>query len=269
MASSPRTSSPTTKSATPTITSRWWSDTETAPPIRLSDIANVTDSVQNIRSAGYLNGKPAIPIIVFRQPGANIIQTVEQIRREMPSIKASIPKGIDITIVLDRTTTIRASVKDVERTLVISICLVVGVVFLFLRNPRATLIPTVAVPVSLIGTFTVMYLADFSLDNLSLMALTISSGFVVDDAIVVMENISRHIEAGMDALRGRSQRRQRNRLHGLLHQRLSDRGFHSHSVDGRHCGTPVPRIRHRTFYSHRRFDGDLAHHHSGHVRAIC
>ena len=166
--------------------------------VRLSDVANVTDSVQNVRSAGYLNGKPAIPITIFRQPGANIIQTVEQIRSEMPSIKASIPTGINITIVLDRTTTIRASVKDVERTLVISICLVVGVVFLFLRNPRATLIPAVAVPVSLIGTFTVMYMAGFSLDNLSLMALTISSGFVVDDAIVVMENISRHIEAGME-----------------------------------------------------------------------
>ena len=166
--------------------------------IRLSDVADVTDSVQNIRSAGYLNNEPAIPIIVFRQPGANIIQTVEKIRAELPSIKASIPQGIITTIVLDRTTTIRASVHDVERTLIISICLVVAVVFLFLRSPRATLIPAVAVPVSLIGTFAVMYMLGFSLDNLSLMALTISTGFVVDDAIVVMENISRHIEAGMD-----------------------------------------------------------------------
>jgi len=177
--------------------------------VHLSDIANVTDSVQNVRAAGYVNGKPGITITVFRQPGANIIQTVEQIRRELPSIKASIATGIDITIVLDRTTTIRASVKDVERTLVISICLVVAVVFLFLRSPRGTLIPTVAVPVSLIGTFAVMYLAGYSIDNLSLMALTISSGFVVDDAIVVMENITRHIEAGMDpyaaALKGASE----------------------------------------------------------------
>jgi multidrug efflux pump len=175
----------------------------------LSDVANVTDSVQNVRAAGFVNGKPGITITVFRQPGANIIQTVEQIRRELPSIKASIATGIDITIVLDRTTTIRASVKDVERTLVISICLVVAVVFLFLRSPRGTLIPTVAVPVSLIGTFAVMYLAGYSIDNLSLMALTISSGFVVDDAIVVMENITRHIEAGMDpyaaALKGASE----------------------------------------------------------------
>ncbi|HUO59578.1 MAG TPA: efflux RND transporter permease subunit [Candidatus Acidoferrales bacterium] len=165
--------------------------------VRLSDVANVTDSVQNIRSAGYLDGKPAIPIIIFRQPGANIIQTVENIRRELPSIQASISKGIITTIVLDRTTTIRASVKDVERTLIVSICLVVAVVFIFLRTGRATLIPAVAVPVSLIGTFAVMYLFGFSLDNLSLMALTISTGFVVDDAIVVMENITRHIENGV------------------------------------------------------------------------
>jgi multidrug efflux pump len=165
--------------------------------VRLDAVADVTDGVQNIRSAGYLNGKPAIPIIIFRQPGANIIQTVEKIRAELPSIKASIPKGIETTIVLDRTTTIRASVREVERTLMISICLVIGVVFVFLRNPRATLIPAVAVPASLIGTFAVMYLFGYSIDNLSLMALTISTGFVVDDAIVVMENISRHIEDGM------------------------------------------------------------------------
>ena len=166
--------------------------------VRLADVATVENGVQNIRSAGYLNGNPAIPIIIFRQPGANIIQTVEKIRAELPSIKASIPKAIETTIVLDRTTTIRASVHDVERTLLISICLVVAVVFFFLRSPRATLIPAVAVPVSLIGTFAVMYLLGFSLDNLSLMALTISTGFVVDDAIVVMENITRHIENGME-----------------------------------------------------------------------
>ena len=166
--------------------------------VRLSDVATVTDSVQNIRNAGYLNGKPAILVIIFRQPGANIIKTVENIRRELPSVKASIPQAIDTTIVLDRTTTIRASVKDVERTLLISICLVVAVVFIFLRNLRATLIPSVAVPVSLVGTFAVMYLLGYSLDNLSLMALTISTGFVVDDAIVVMENITRHIENGME-----------------------------------------------------------------------
>jgi multidrug efflux pump len=165
--------------------------------VRLSDVAQVTDSVQNVRVAGYLNGKRAIPVIIFRQPGANIIDTVDRILAQLPFIKATIPLGIDTTIVLDRTTTIRASVNDVETTLIISIGLVVVVVFLFLRSGRATLIPAIAVPVSLIGTFAVMYLLGYSLDNLSLMALTISTGFVVDDAIVVMENISRHLENGM------------------------------------------------------------------------
>jgi multidrug efflux pump len=174
--------------------------------VRLSDVADVVDSVQNIRTAGYLNGKRAVVLIIFRQPGANIIDTVDRIRSELPSVVASIPSGIDTTIVLDRTTTIRASVSDVERTLMLSIALVIVVVFIFLRNGRATLIPAVAVPVSLIGTFAVMYLFGYSIDNLSLMALTISTGFVVDDAIVVMENITRHLEDGMKpfaaALRG-------------------------------------------------------------------
>jgi multidrug efflux pump len=166
--------------------------------VRLSDVAEVVDSTQNLRAAGYLNGKRAVTLIVFRQPGANIIDTVDRIREALPSVEASIPKGIDTTIVLDRTTTIRASVATVEHTLELSIVLVIAVVFVFLRSGRATLIPAVAVPVSLIGTFAVMYLCGYSLDNLSLMALTISTGFVVDDAIVVMENITRHIEDGME-----------------------------------------------------------------------
>jgi multidrug efflux pump len=166
--------------------------------IRLSDVAQVTDSVQNIRAAGYLNGKRSVTVIIFRQPGANIIETVDRVRAQLPSIQASIPLGIDTTIVLDRTITIRASVSDVERTLLISIGLVIVVVFVFLRNGRATLIPAVAVPVSLVGTFAVMYLFGYTLDNLSLMAMTIATGFVVDDAIVVMENIARHLEDGME-----------------------------------------------------------------------
>jgi multidrug efflux pump len=174
--------------------------------VRLSDVADVVDSVQNVRVAGYLDGKRSIPLIVFRQPGANIIDTVDRIQAALPSIQASIPQGINVTVVQDRTTTIRASVSDVERTLAISVALVILVVFIFLRNGRATLIPAVSVPVSLIGTFAVMYAFGYSIDNLSLMALTISTGFVVDDAIVVMENITRHLEAGMDpfaaALRG-------------------------------------------------------------------
>ena len=165
--------------------------------VRLSDVADVVDSTANVRNAGYLNGKISIPVIIFRQPGANIIQTVDRIRSQLPFLKATIPAGMQMTVVMDRTTTIRASVNDVERSLIISIVLVVLVVFVFLRSPRATLIPTVAVPVSLVGTFAVMYIFGYSLDNLSLMALTISTGFVVDDAIVVMENITRHLEEGL------------------------------------------------------------------------
>ena len=169
-------------------------------PVRLSDVATVRDSVENIRAAGYLNGKPAIPVVIFRQPSANIIQTVDRVKAALPSLKASIPAAINLQIVLDRTTTIRASVFEVERTLVIAILLVVLVVFIFLRNGRATLIPAVVVPTSLIGTFGVMYLWGYSLDNLSLMALTISTGFVVDDAIVVIENVSRYLEQGMQPM---------------------------------------------------------------------
>ena len=169
-------------------------------PVRLSDIASVRDSVENIRAAGYLNGKPAIPVVIFRQPGANIIQTVDRVRAALPSLKASIPAAINMQIVLDRTTTIRASVFEVERTLLIAIMLVVLVVFVFLRSGRATLIPAVVVPTSLIATFGVMYLCGYSLDNLSLMALTISTGFVVDDAIVVIENVSRYLEQGMQPM---------------------------------------------------------------------
>ena len=165
--------------------------------IRLSDVANVQDSVENVRAVGYLNGKPAIPLIILRQPGANIIDTVDRVKAELPSLKASIPAGIKLDVVLDRTTTIRASVREIERTLLIAICLVILVVFIFLRSPRATLIPAVVVPVSLIATFGVMYLFGYSVDNLSLMALTISTGFVVDDAIVVIENVTRHLELGM------------------------------------------------------------------------
>ncbi|HUH64303.1 MAG TPA: efflux RND transporter permease subunit [Terracidiphilus sp.] len=169
--------------------------------VRLEDIADVSNGASNIRTAGYLNGVPSVTVIIFRQPGANIIETVDRIKQAIPSIEASIPQGIHTTMVLDRTTTIKASVSDVERSLIGSVLLVILVVFLFLRNWRATFIPTVAVPVSLIGTFGAMYLFGFSIDNLSLMALTIATGFVVDDAIVVMENISRLRESGMPPMK--------------------------------------------------------------------
>jgi multidrug efflux pump len=177
--------------------------------VKLSDFADVQDSVENLRTTGFVNGKPGVLLIIFRQPGANIIDTVDRIREAIPSLKASIPAAMDFTVMLDRTTTIRASVSDVERTLAISVALVILVVFLFLRNVRATLIPSVAVPVSLVGTFAIMYLCRYSIDNLSMMALTIATGFVVDDAIVVIENISRYLEQGyspMDAaLKGASE----------------------------------------------------------------
>ena len=165
--------------------------------IKLSDVATVQDSVQDVRTAGNMNGEPAVLVVIFRQPGANIIGTVDRIRAALPELAGWIPSGIKWTVVLDQTTTIRASVSDVERTLIASVLLVVAVVFVFLRNGRATLIPSVAVPVSLIGTFAVMFLCHYTLDNLSLMALTIATGFVVDDAIVVSENVVRHLEQGM------------------------------------------------------------------------
>ncbi len=165
--------------------------------VRLTDVAEVSDSVQDVRNAGLANGKPAIMLIVYRQPGANIIETVDRVRELMPVLRASIPRAVDLNVMMDRTPTIRASLHDVEITLLISVVLVILVVFVFLRNLRATLIPAMAVPVSLIGAFAFMYLAGYSINNLTLMALTIATGFVVDDAIVVLENISRHLEEGM------------------------------------------------------------------------
>jgi multidrug efflux pump len=166
-------------------------------PVKLADLGDVVDSVQDLRNAGSANGKPSVLVIINRQPNANIIETVDAVSALLPSLRASIPSAIDLKVMMERTTTIRASLRDVERALLISVVLVVLVVFLFLRNGRATLIPSVAIPVSLIATFGAMYLFGYSLNNLSLMALAIATGFVVDDAIVVLENTSRHIEAGI------------------------------------------------------------------------
>ena len=166
--------------------------------VRLGDVADVQDSVSDVRNIGLANGKPGVLIIVFRQPGANIIATVDRVRALMPYLQSSISPAIELSIALDRTVTVRASVADIEFTLLLSIVLVILVVFAFLRTVRATIIPSIAVPLSLVGTFGVMYLLGYSLDNLSLMALAISTGFVVDDAIVVLENITRYVEHGMD-----------------------------------------------------------------------
>ena len=174
--------------------------------VRLSDVATVKDSVQDVRNFGSANGKPAVLIHLRREPGANVVETVDRVKALLPTLQASIPSTVDISIILDRTPSIRASLHEIERTLSISVGLVIFVVFMFLRNPRATLIPAVAVPVSLVVTFAAMYLFGFSVDNLSLMALTVATGFVVDDAVVVLENVSRHIENGLSpfqaALRG-------------------------------------------------------------------
>ena len=172
--------------------------------VRLRDVADVRDSVQTVRSLGLANGRRAALLIIFRQPGANIIETVDGIKAALPQLHASIDPSINLLITLDQTVTIRASVKTVERTLMLSVVLVILVVFVFLRDWRATLIPSVAVPVSIVGTCGAMYLFGFSIDNLSLMALTISTGFVVDDAIVVLENIARYREAGMSPMKAAS-----------------------------------------------------------------
>ena len=166
-------------------------------PVRIRDIGRAVDGPENTKLAAWANGTPCILLAVFKQPGANVIETVDQVRAALPHLQATIPAAIDVTVLSDRTQTIRASVSGVEVTLVITIVLVVAVIFLFLRNLWATIIPGIAVPLSLAGTFAVMYLLGYSLDNLSLMALTIAVGFVVDDAIVMLENIVRHIEDGM------------------------------------------------------------------------
>src|ERR1700734_2656660 len=169
-------------------------------PVRLGDVADVEDSVADVHNLGLANGKPGVLVVIFRQPGANVIETVDRVRALMPYLQSSISPAIKLAVVSDRTITVRASVKDIESTLLLSIVLVILVVFVFLRTVRSTIIPSIAVPLSLVGTFGGMYLLDYSLDNLSLMALAISTGFVVDDAIVVLENITRYVEQGMDSL---------------------------------------------------------------------
>ena len=170
-------------------------------PVRLTDIAEVEDSVQDLRNQGLSNGRPAVLVIIYKQPGANVIETADRVREVLPQLEAAIPQAINVAVAMERTTTIRASLREVERSLVIAMGLVIVVVFVFLRNLRATIIPAVAVPVSLVATFGVMYLCGYSLNNLSLMALTVATGFVVDDAIVVLENVTRHIEQGMSPFR--------------------------------------------------------------------
>ena len=208
--------------------------------VRVSDVGSAVDSVEDIRQAGYLNGQPAVLLIISRQPGANIIDTVDRIRAALPQLAAAIPRSIKMTVAMDQTVTIRASVQDVEITLVISVILVILVVFFFLRNFRTTFIPSVAVPVSLIGTFGAMYLLNYSIDNLSLMALTISTGFVVDDAIVVIENITRYLEQGMPPFQAALKGAAEIGFTVLTISILADRGFYPAPVDGGNCRASVP-----------------------------
>ncbi|HXI21193.1 MAG TPA: efflux RND transporter permease subunit, partial [Gemmatimonadales bacterium] len=178
-------------------------------PVRLADVADVVDDPENLRQAAWMGGEPAVIVNIQRQPGANLIQVVDRIKQLLPVLQATLPSAVRVSILTDRTTTIRASVHDVQLELMLAVVLVVTVIFLFLGSPAATFIPSIAVPVSIVGTFAVMYALGFSLNNLSLMALTIATGFVVDDAVVMIENIARHLEAGepplQAALRGSGQ----------------------------------------------------------------
>src|SRR3569833_559739 len=229
-------------------------------PVRMKDIATLVEGAENTKLGGWMNNTQALILNVQRQPGANVVDVVDRNHRKKPELKASLPPGVDVDILTDRTTPIRASISDVQFEMILALVLVVLVIYLFLRDIRATLIPSLSVPLSLIGTFAVMYLAEFSLNNLSLMALTIATGFVVDDAIVMIENISRHLEMARDGrpgvappgvqragardirhrLRGRGRRRGADRLHDHLAHRVAGRGADPAAVHGRRGRTAVP-----------------------------
>ena len=226
--------------------------------VRLADLGEVVDSVEDLRNAGLYNSKPSVLLIITKQPGANVIETVDRVKAILPQLQASIPAAINLQIASDRTPSIRASLREVERTLLISIALVILVVFLFLRNIYATFIPSIAVPVSLIGTFGVMYLAGYTLDNLSLMALTVATGFVVDDAIVVLENISRHIEAGMKPFQAALLGSKRSRFYRAFDEPLTYRRIYPHFIDGWNCGQAFPRICRCAFRGHHGFSGCIS-----------
>ncbi len=227
-------------------------------PVRLSDVASIVSGPENTKLGAWANTTPAIILSVQRQPGANIIQVVDRIQALLPQILASLPAAVDVTVLSDRTVTIRASVADVEFELALAVVLVVIVIFVFLRTLPGTIIPSLSVPLSLVGTFGAMYLLGFSLDNLSLMALTIATGFVVDDAIVMIENIARFVEGGMDAARSGAARLRADRLHHHFADDLADRGADTAVVHGRRRRPAVPRIRHHARGHHRHIRRRLA-----------
>jgi uncharacterized Tic20 family protein len=236
-------------------------------PIRLSDVATVVDGVENVKQAAWMNTQPAVIVNVQRQPGANVIVVADRVKALLPQFRSLLPPGVQVSILTDRTNTIRASVRDVQFELMLTIALVVLVIFLFLRTLSATVIPSVAVPLSLVGTFGVMYLLGYSLNNLTLMALTISTGFVVDDAIVMIENITRYIEDGVPPLEAALKGSERDRVHRRIDQPVARRRVHSDPSDGWHCRTPVSRGGGHGDGSDHGLDGSLADDHSDDVRA--
>ena len=235
--------------------------------MRLADVAEVIDGVENIDTLGLFNGEPAVIVLVTLQPGANVIETVDGVRALLPELQAQLPQDIELQVASDRTHSIRASLHEIEMTLMISIAAGgAGGQRCSCAALRATIIPAVATVVSLLGTFGVMYLLGFSLNNLSLMALTVATGFVVDDAIVVLENTSRHIEAGMDRFKAALLRRARGRLHRAVDQPVAGGGVHPAAVHGRPGGPAVPRVRGHAVGGGADLAGDLADHHADDVR---
>ena len=236
--------------------------------VRLSDVAEVRDSVQDVRSLGMFNGRPSVLLILYRQPGANVIETIDRVKAELPHLEAAMPADIKLSIAIDSSTTIRASLHDTELTLLAAAMLVTLVVYLFLRNIRATMIASITVPISIFGTFGVMYLFGYSLDVLSLMALTIATGFVVDDAIVVLENISRNIDNGIPRLEATLRGNAGGRLHCALDQPFTDCSFHSDFVNGRYSWPVISRIHRHALNCHSRFTCGFSHDHTNVVQIL-
>ena len=237
-------------------------------PVRVGDVANVIDSISNLRDGNWYRGEPAINVAIMRQPGSNTIEVIDEIKATLPRFEASLPAGIDMQIRYDRSVTIRSSIDDVQKSLLIAGALVVGVIFLFLRRASATIIPSLALPIAVIGTFAGMSVLGYSLDNLSLMALTLSVGFVVDDAIVVLENIVRHMEMGKKPYRGRDRRLGRDRLHDPVDDGVARGRVHPDRVHERHRRPAVARVRGHDRDRGARLGRRLGHAHADAVRAF-
>ena len=227
-------------------------------PLRIRDIGQAVTGPEDAKQAAWANGKRGVFLVVYKQPGANVIETVDKIKSLLPRLVAAIPAAIKVDVISDRTQTIRAAVEDVQFTLLLTIALVVMVIFIFLRSFWATVIPAVTVPLALLGACALMWVFGYTLDNLSLMALTIAVGFVVDDAIVMLENITRYIEEGEKPLAAAFKGATRNRVHDRVDQHFAGRRADSAAADGRHHRPPVPRIRGDAGDDDLRVDGGLA-----------